>query len=328
MVYCKVAVLIFCVSSFFVPTEEICKDESSCVERKTHGLWSADCYNRNIREFPSCLRSDVKVIDLSYNRLRKITREDLSKYTNLQFLYLSDNLLSRLEDSTFQDMDILISLDLSLNDISALPPDIFQLPSLKKLYLGQNPNMNIIESIKKASPISSPLEAIDISFNGLKTLPNLGIMPHLLLYNITGNKAINMKVEDIAGLCNLKTLVNNFTTVHFDNPCDCWNIQSWLQERKVNFAKMTCEIQEQDCPYNIPKEDMQLYQECKSKQSELKTKSLFMKIGIPVAVVAVVLSLLLIYFLYKRRKQRRLRLENNDSQNHVIGGRVEDDCLL
>lgn len=175
--------------------------------------------------------------------MRKITKEDLSNYPNLQILYLTDNLLSKFENFTFEDMDDLIILDLSLNVISELPPDIFHLPSLRKLSLSQNQNAKIVDSINEASPITSPLEAIDISFNDLKTLPNLGNMPHLLLYNITGNKLLNMKVKDIAGLCNLKTLANN-STMHFGNPCDCWNIQRWLEEREVNFVKMSCEVLE------------------------------------------------------------------------------------
>ncbi|KAF2891609.1 hypothetical protein ILUMI_14564 [Ignelater luminosus] len=160
-------------------------------------------------------------------------------------LYLSDNMIIKLENSTFQDMDKLISLDLSINGLSKLPPVIFHLPSLKRLYLSQNQNINIVETVEEASPITSPLESLDIGFNDLETLPNLGIMPYLLLYNISGNNLDNMEIKDVAGLCNLKTLVNDNFTTYFTNPCDCWNIQRWLKEKKVKFMEMLCEVQTQ-----------------------------------------------------------------------------------
>lgn len=60
--FLKVVALIVCISTFFVSTEEKCKDDNVCVQTKTHGMWSADCYNGNFKNFPRCLRSDVEVI--------------------------------------------------------------------------------------------------------------------------------------------------------------------------------------------------------------------------------------------------------------------------
>lgn len=45
-------------------SEEKCRDESTCIQQKIHGLRSADCYNRNFKKFPRCLRSDVEVISI------------------------------------------------------------------------------------------------------------------------------------------------------------------------------------------------------------------------------------------------------------------------
>lgn len=159
-------------------------------------------------------------------------------------LYLSDNLLTTLDNSTFEDLDELETLDLSLNGISKMAPVIFHLPSLKRLYLSQNQNINIAEVIEETKPITSPLDLLDISFNELEELPKVGVLPQLLLYNISGNNLLNMQVADIAGLCNLHTLANQNFSAYFDELCDCWNLQRWLDDRNVRYSKFDCHISE------------------------------------------------------------------------------------
>lgn len=139
-----------------------------------------------------------------------------------------------------EDKDELQSLDLSLNALSTLPSVIFQLPSLKRLYLSQNLNANIAELIDKVKPISSPLELLDLSFNEIETLPDLGVMPHLIAYNISGNDVSNPEVRHFSGLCKLKFLYNSNFTSYFDDPCQCWNVQRWLIDRNVLFNKWEC----------------------------------------------------------------------------------------
>jgi len=317
-----------CLCTFFVPSQEKCKDDNVCIQMKTHGMWSADCYKLDFKRFPQCLRSDVEVIDLSYNRLRDITRKELSRYTNLKLLYLSDNLLTNLENSTFEDMDDLISLDLSLNGISKLPEVIFHLPSLKRLYLSHNQNMNIIEVVDETKPITSPLEAIDISFNKLEVLPDFGVMPHLMLYNISGNNLMNMEMKDISGLCNLQQLANDNFTTFFGNPCDCWNIQRWLRERGVKFTKIECEIEAQECPYNISQEDMVMFNTCKVRFSEIKRQSTVLKIGLIVSAIVFVLITILFCILYRRRKQRKSKIKKAKAGSFAINGKKENEGLL
>lgn len=168
-------------------------------------------------------------------------------------MYLSDNLLTNLENAAFEDLDELLVLDLSINGISKLAPIIFQLPSLKKLFLSQNQNMNIIEVVEESSPITSPLERFDIGFNELETLPDLGVMPYLILYNISGNNLLNMSPKDVAGMCNLKKLANDNFTVSFNVPCDCWNVKNWFKERDVKFTNFECSVKETGRFISLPK---------------------------------------------------------------------------
>lgn len=166
----------------------------------------------------------------------------MSKYSNVKFLYLSDNMLSRIDNNVFEDNGELQTLDLSLNGLTTLPSVVFQLPSLKRLYLSQNLNANIAELIDEIKPIQSPLEFLDLSFNEIEHLPDLGIMPHLVAYNISGNDLSNLEVKHFSGLCRLKFLYNNNVTSYFDDPCECWNVQRWLMDREVLFNKWNCGI--------------------------------------------------------------------------------------
>lgn len=318
----------FCFVVLFLPSEEKCTDDKVCVQMKTHGMLSADCYNKNIRNFPQCLRTDVEVIELSYNRIRKITKDEISRYKKLKMLYLADNLLTNLENSTFEDLTNLMSLDLSLNGISYLPPLVFHLPSLKRLYLSQNQNINIIEVVEETRPITSPLEAIDISFNELEVLPNFGILPNLWLYNISGNHLLSMRIRDIAGFCKLKKLDNTNFSAYFDNPCDCWNLQSWLEERNVNFTKIACDVKKEACTYTISDEDMSVYNACQHHIEEVSQKSSLVKIGIIVGVVILVLLLILGYVLYRHRKNQKSKINKEKRINAIINGKKELDGLL
>ncbi|KAF5277200.1 hypothetical protein FQR65_LT03906 [Abscondita terminalis] len=312
----------------FLPSEEKCAEDKVCVQMKTHGMLSADCYNKNIRTFPQCLRSDVEIIELSYNRIRKITKEELSRYRKLKMLYLADNLLTHMENSTFEDLSGLMSLDLSLNGISHLPPVVFHLPSLKRLYLSQNQNINIIEVVEETKPITSPLETLDISFNELETLPNFGVMPNLWLYNISGNNLVSMKLRDVAGFCNLKKLANSNFTAYFDDPCDCWNLQTWLEDRNVNFTKIRCDVKKESCPYTVSHEDLALYDSCLSHLEKVSQKSSLIKIAIAVGVVIIVVLLIIVYLLYRYRKNKKAKLKQEKRIEALINGKKELDGLL
>ncbi|RZC42812.1 protein phosphatase 1 regulatory subunit SDS22, partial [Asbolus verrucosus] len=206
---------------------------------------SANCYDRKITQFPQCLPEDVEIIDLSFNRIRKLKKDDLSRYSDIKILYLNDNAIISIDEEIFEGMDDLTTLDLSLNSISKLPAMVFQLPSLKSLYLGQNLNMNIVEVVESAKPVTSPLIQLDISYvmsEEANQLPEFGILPFLTKYVIAENKLKNVTTKQFAGLCSLDKLNTTNVSIEFADPCDCWQINKWLKKRKVQFTLFECEI--------------------------------------------------------------------------------------
>lgn len=181
----------------------------------------------------------MQILDLSYNRVRSIRKQDLEKYTILKYLYLTDNIINNIDDNAFDGNRDLRTLDLSLNGFMKLPVQVFHLPYLERLVLSKTDNLNIVDVVKSAKPISSPLLALDISYNEIEELPDLGILPHLLEYSISGN-SVQMSTRPVAGLCSLKILVNNNTRFNFTDNCDCWTLQKWLQYRGVVFTPFNC----------------------------------------------------------------------------------------
>lgn len=146
-----------------------------------------------------------------------------------------------IDSDAFDSNTDLQVLDLSLNPITTLPENIFKLPSLRKLYLSENEWLDIAKTVDAAKPITSPLEFLDISAIPMNILPDLGVMPYLLKYNISNiPQEVSVSVKHFAGLCNLKFLENAKVSTTFDDPCECLTLENWLKERKVRFKPFNC----------------------------------------------------------------------------------------
>lgn len=175
-----------------------------------------------------------------------MSRSDLSKFKYLKLLYLNDNFFDNLQNDTFEDLADLVSLDLSQNNIKRIPSSVFNLPSLDKLYLRQNFELNMPASLESVKPIRSPLSTIDISSttdeNSVSEFPDFGPMPFLTTLNISENRFQIIVPRHLAGLCNLQKLININVSYNYAEDCDCWIINEWLLERKVQFSTFMCSV--------------------------------------------------------------------------------------
>lgn len=310
----------------FIPEflSENCNKQRKCKTSRVLGLKTSDCYRMDWKEFPKCLPSDVEVIELSYNRIRKLNNADLQRYPYASHLYLMDNLLVSLDDELFKDMANLETLDLSVNALGKIPPAIFHLPKLKTLYLSQNWNINIAESIEDAKPISqSSLTKLDISYiteeGASADFPDFGDLPYLAFLNISGDQFNYLSTRHFAGLCNLQILVNVNVTSEYEQDCDCWKINQWLQQRKVQFTNLMCPISEREClDQEIDPEDLKVYQTCREKFAEIERSILLGKVGIGIGIAVGLILLLIAIFVYKRwrknTRQRKFRENKNNIQ--------------
>ncbi|KAJ8982810.1 hypothetical protein NQ317_010431 [Molorchus minor] len=289
---------------------------------KSHKMKVADCYGRNFYSFPKCIATDYEVIELSFNRIRTLAPSELQKFKYLKFLYLTDNLISLLDEETFEGMNSLSTLDLALNALVKVPKTLFQLPALKSLYLSQNVNINIAETAEEVKPILSPLTLLDISYISVEEptdFPDFGSMPLLATLNITKNQYKSVKPNHFAGLCNLQVLVTNNVTIEFENDCDCWIINNWLTERNVIFLPLGCPVQENRCSNAIVnEEDKNIFVECRKIYEQIQMSQKIMKIGIGIGIAVVVIALAgFIYYIWIRRKRRNQQRINQNDENTV-----------
>lgn len=146
-----------------------------------------------------------------------------------------------IEDGSLKDKTSLELLNLSKNSFAKTPAIIFHLPSLSKLYFSHNQNTNIVQDLLKLKPITSPLTYLEIAYNDLHELPDLGVIPTLSYLNISGNGDMMADVSKFVGICNLKALYCDNTSLKFEDSCECLTLQKWLKDRGVEFCQFDCQ---------------------------------------------------------------------------------------
>ncbi|XP_061186566.1 G-protein coupled receptor GRL101-like [Saccostrea echinata] len=81
----------------------------------------------------------LSILDISFNKISKIRREDFSYYVLLVSLNLSGNLIEHIDVDIFSDLTLLVSIDLSENKISRIRREHFRsLSQLRYLYIQKN----------------------------------------------------------------------------------------------------------------------------------------------------------------------------------------------
>jgi len=110
-----------------------------------------------------CALSDLKVVDLTLNKIRHVGDHGFSRAPKLTHLRLQKNQIDELKDSAFTGLTELKMLNLSSNRLVALPPNVFTpLTKLIELYLSDN----LIGSLSPSvfSQLTS-LKMLDLSKN-------------------------------------------------------------------------------------------------------------------------------------------------------------------
>lgn len=131
------------------------------------------------------LAGRLTVLDISNNRLEQLEHAELHKIQGLVSIKMSNNKLTSLPPS-FSQMKGLRSLNISSNYLKALPDFIFDLKSLVDL---------------------------DISFNSIQALPGIGQLTTLERFWATNNELSGTFPDDFKMLQNLKEIDIRFNTL-------------------------------------------------------------------------------------------------------------------
>ena len=150
--------------------------------------------------------AQLSFLDLSRNRLSRITAKDLEGLTALTELGLADNLIEKLEAAAFSGCEYLNNVDLRGNRLSALPADLFLgVRSLQTLYLAEN---DFKEIPKAAFQGLQHLSILNLNDNQLTTLTSYSFssMSKLSELHLSGCKIRKIESNSFAKLSSLSAL--------------------------------------------------------------------------------------------------------------------------
>ncbi|CAI5438754.1 unnamed protein product [Caenorhabditis angaria] len=181
---------------------------------------SAICRGASHRSIPILLDPRTTILDLSDNRISRLSTDELSLYPNLEQLILRNNSIAHLSPDVFSSLNSLRLLDISSNNLLSLPNNVFEkLKNLKTLIMTSNDvqlNPECFSGLEN-------LETLVIADNRLSFLPPSVLRPLKNLRNLdlSANKLLIMPasiLSSLPGLHSLKlhqNLISNLDTGMF-----------------------------------------------------------------------------------------------------------------
>lgn len=135
----------------------------------------------------------VKLFTAKQNKLSELPTIFFSKIKKVYKINLSYNNFSLFDNILLKYSTSLISIDLSHNNIIAIPDELSSFTSLKELFL----NYNSIKEIPNNFSSLQSLETFEISYNQIDTLPNeIVYMNKLAFVDMSHNKIKQIPEEN------------------------------------------------------------------------------------------------------------------------------------
>ncbi|XP_025975980.2 relaxin receptor 1 isoform X4 [Dromaius novaehollandiae] len=158
------------------------------------------CDGAKLRAVPS-VSSNITMMSLQWNLLRKLSADIFKKYQDLQNLYLQNNKIRAVSEHAFRGLYNLTKLYLSHNKITSLKPGVFEdLHNLEWLIIENN-------KINRISPLTfyglKSLILLVMMNNSLDRLPDKPLchyMPRLNWLVMRRNKIISLNENSFSSL--------------------------------------------------------------------------------------------------------------------------------
>lgn len=187
------------------------------------GKKTADCKAKQLTTIPNDLSSDMQVIDLSYNQIPELRKEEFmeANLQNLHKIFLRNCTIQELNRDALKGLAILIELDLSHNFIKELHVGTFEgLAKLRNLVMNNN-QIEYLDNYMFAG--LRFLSRVEFKNNKLKKIDihAFGELPVLSAVYLESNELTVLKKE---------TFQRTPKLVHLSLASNLWNCTCELQE--------------------------------------------------------------------------------------------------
>lgn len=183
------------------------------------------CSRRGLKSIPDGIPSDALQLNLNVNGFESglIGRGNVSRFVQLEHLYLSECELESIEVGAFSDLVRLQWLDLSNNRLKVIGQFTFQGLVLQHLFLNGNRNIRLVrESFEGLSTTGLYLHDCSLSELNLDDFQSLNSSLRYLWLNGNGLERIDWRFQDLfSGFLHLRL---GFNPLH----CNCETV--WLKE--------------------------------------------------------------------------------------------------
>ncbi|XP_034110399.1 tsukushi isoform X1 [Drosophila albomicans] len=309
-----------------------------CTYGRIEKLMRIRCHDMDLKEVPQNLKSSVEVLDLSYNRIRKLRSGSFQRYTDVKFLMLYENMILSVEPGTFEPLTALQEVDLSNNGLTTIPMELFQLPKLRNLYMDSNDLRELHQDLALLeTPIRAPIEYLNVANCELHDIPDLGILPNLWQLNASSNPLSNFDMNKLGNLCHLRVIDLTKTQI---SPCSCQQVTNHLSALGASpqFVPvcMAEALDSNACPLNYNRTvDSPTFHSCLTSAELAETRG-FWLFAAGCFGGSLLVLLVFCYCIHRWRKKRRNRRLSQAAQNrkhfvisprNATNNRLEDQPL-
>ncbi|EDW02187.1 leucine-rich repeat-containing protein 4B [Drosophila grimshawi] len=313
------------------------QDDRRCSYGRIEKLTRIRCHKMDLKEVPQNLKTSVEVLDLSFNRIKKLKSGSFQRYSDIKFLMLYENMILSVEPGTFAPLTSLQEIDLSSNGLTSIPVELFSMPRLRNLYVDSNELKGLHQELQTLEkPIRAPLEYLNVANCELDDIPDLGTLPNLWQLNASMNPLKEFSIDKLANLCHLSVIDLTRTQI---STCDCHQVTNHLMTMGANpkYVPVCMGAIDSDVcplPYNRTV-DSSTFSSCLASAELAETRSFWLFAAGCCGGVALVL-LVFCYCVYRWRKKRTNRrlsqsIENRKrfviSPRNAINNRLEDQPL-
>ena len=181
---------------------------SGCTCKWADGKKVAECPNAGLTTIPDNLSPEIQVLDLRGNRLGALVSRAFSSVglVNLQRIFLRNCSLQSVDKNAFDELTIMIEVDLSHNKLNRIHPDTFaNNGKLRTLSLSHNPLEKLEAHQFPPLPLLRQLELVNCNLEVIdrKAFMHLGLLQTLRL---SENRFTSLKSDIFQPLNKLKSL--------------------------------------------------------------------------------------------------------------------------